>query len=287
MSLLAKTLVVLNLILAVFFLGVSATVFTTSKNWVKESNDFQAAYQERIKDFEGLLSSARDVRKQLEADKIANQGEISRLDKAKVDLENSVGELTKDKAKLQSSLDQANESNAQKDRYLESRDSDISQLTARLNEAQEALNSAEEVKKESEKRLARALLDKAEIAKQAEEASIAAAGYKESAEENQNLLARLIEKGVKIDDLIVKPVAPAIDGQVVAVSEVDKLIVMSVGSHDKVDLGQEFSISRGSSFIGKAKVNRVTDDMAAAQILWLVDGKSPQVGDRVRTGTAQ
>ncbi|MGE3165324.1 MAG: hypothetical protein AB7O52_10505 [Planctomycetota bacterium] len=284
MSLLAKTLVVLNLILAVFFLGVSATVFTTSKNWVAESKEFQEAYQEKIKEFDGLLSAARDVRKQLEADKLTSQDEIKRLDNLKLQLENTVGDLRSKEAKLQASLDEALANVRKKDSFIESKDSEISRLSSTLDEAQQALNRAEEAKKNAEQLLSRSLLDKNEMASQLAEASTLIATLRDDAEEKGNILARLRESGFNFDTILVKPVPPAIDGQVVAVSAEDGLIVMSVGAHDKVEPGFEFSISRGSNFIGKVEVSRVTDDMAGAKILWLADGQAPQVGDRVRTG---
>ena len=66
---------------------------------------------------------------------------------------------------------------------------------------------------------------------------------------------------------------------IIAVRDELGLVVLSGGSNDGVKVGDEFSVSRGSQWIGKIEVSRVTPDMSGARLLMVSD--SIAAGDRV------
>lgn len=68
-------------------------------------------------------------------------------------------------------------------------------------------------------------------------------------------------------------------GVVAAFNAEADVLVVSVGTDDGVEEGHEVTIQRGNQSIGKAKVTRVTPDMAGARILWFESGQRIQVGD--------
>lgn len=285
MSALAKVLVVLNLILALFFLGVSATVFVSSENWKENSDKLAKQYDTSVKELEGALGDYQTQKEQRESDLASVRNEVRTLESAKNDLQGEVDDLTSDKAKQQQKIDELMDMVAQKDRHIEQKDGEISRLSDRLDEAQTVAQNADDAKSEAEKNYARARLDKQQLAKENEALSIELAQTKSDLEEKSTMIAVAQDKGLDFGKIIGTKPAPAIDGAVVAVSDEEdvNLVVFSVGANDKVEEGHEFTIFRGGQFIGKAKVSKVTADMAGARILFLEDGASVQIGDKVTT----
>jgi hypothetical protein len=66
----------------------------------------------------------------------------------------------------------------------------------------------------------------------------------------------------------------AVDGQ-------SQLVLLAAGRDQGVELGNDFTISRGGAFIGKVKVIKVVPDLAGAQILYTAESQQIQPGDRV------
>ena len=57
------------------------------------------------------------------------------------------------------------------------------------------------------------------------------------------------------------------EGQVVVVNREYDFIVMNLGKHHGLSIGQEFQVVRGSEVLGKVKVEKVYDGLSAAAIL--------------------
>ena len=57
------------------------------------------------------------------------------------------------------------------------------------------------------------------------------------------------------------------EGQVVVVNREYDFIVMNLGKHHGLSVGQEFQIVRGTEVLGKVKVEKVYDELSAAAIL--------------------
>ena len=61
--------------------------------------------------------------------------------------------------------------------------------------------------------------------------------------------------------------ASPLEGQVIVVNREYDFIVMNLGSNQGLTVGQEFQIVRGEQVLGRAKVEKVYDDLSAAAIL--------------------
>ena len=83
--------------------------------------------------------------------------------------------------------------------------------------------------------------------------------------------------------VIVEPITALIEGKVTAVSETTDIVVVSVGSNDKVAVGIEFTVYRGDKYIGKIKVDKVGKDWAGAHSLKDFQADKIRVGDNVST----
>jgi hypothetical protein len=81
------------------------------------------------------------------------------------------------------------------------------------------------------------------------------------------------------------PPVPLIDAKVAAVRAdvTPQLVLLTVGSDDKVEKGFHFSIYRGSDFVAKVVVEKVLKDSCGCRTLYIRDGQSIQTGDCAAT----
>ena len=55
------------------------------------------------------------------------------------------------------------------------------------------------------------------------------------------------------------------------------IVILSVGSDDKVEEGHEFTVYRGEHFVARVQVSKVTSDMAGARVLFVEQGQEIRV----------
>ena len=72
------------------------------------------------------------------------------------------------------------------------------------------------------------------------------------------------------------------DGQVVVVNREYDFIVMNLGKNHGLSIGQEFQVLRGSEILGRVKVEKVYDELAAAAILPESQKDNIREGDTVK-----
>ena len=72
------------------------------------------------------------------------------------------------------------------------------------------------------------------------------------------------------------------EGQIVVVNREYDFIVMNLGRHHGLSVGQEFAVVRGGDVLGKVKVEKVYDELSAAAILPESKKEAIREGDLVR-----
>ena len=283
MSALAKVLVVLNLVLVLFFAGAAGSLFATRKNWKEMADD-------RAKQYQDDVTAATDKISQLSAQNNTKSNNITELRGENQQLEQQKNDLQGEIASQRNDLKEKDSRIKTLEQNLTDRTAAYEEQVARNDRLEKDLRSARELqvaaqndKQDAESRRARALLDAQQLAKTNSELNKELAGVREDLEEKSNHLIALRDAGVDIDKVFVTKPAPAISGVVAAVSPDVDLVVLGVGANDKVETGHEFTIYRGDTFIGKARVDKVLEDMAGARILFVEDGQEVRQGDRVST----
>jgi ABC-type transporter Mla subunit MlaD len=73
-----------------------------------------------------------------------------------------------------------------------------------------------------------------------------------------------------------------INGQVIVVNREYDFIVMNLGKNHGLSIGQEFQVLRGSEVLGRVKVEKVYDELAAAAILPESQKDNIREGDTVK-----
>ncbi|MHC4250482.1 MAG: hypothetical protein ACYS9X_15245 [Planctomycetota bacterium] len=110
------------------------------------------------------------------------------------------------------------------------------------------------------------------------------ARLREELDEKTRTIAKLSDAGVPVADMVVDlSTGPEIQGKVLAVRPAAGLLMLSVGSDQKVKTGYRFLICRGERYIGKVEVGKVLSNMSSARILRDQTKEPIEVGDDAAT----
>jgi len=283
MSGLAKAFVVINLILALFFLGASATLFQANKNWKKvaeqenaEKLEYLGQWKDKTERYDGRIAS-------LEENGRVRDAEIAVLTTQKQDLENANGTLRTDNTQLKAQVDTLNASLAQKDQHLQDRDNTLAAKDEEIERLSREKSEADAAKVAAVELAQRARLDLQQQEEAVENLSIELTDAKKALDEKTLVIDSVRAAGINIDGLSIQAV-PKISGVVSAVR--GDIVVLSVGRQDNVREGYEFTIYEGDRFIGKVKVESLLDDMAGARVLFTEQGAAIKAGQLASTRLA-
>lgn len=283
MSGLAKAFVVINLILALFFLGASATLFGVNKNWKEVAEEegaqkvaFLTEWKGKVERYDGRIAS-------LEENLRTKDAELATLSTQRQDLENANGDLKVQNTQFRSQVDTLNQQISQKDQHLQDRDNtlaakdeEIERLTREKTEADAAKGAAVELAQ-------RARLDLQQQEESVERLSIELNETRKQLNDKTTWIAIAERAGFNMASIGVQAV-PKIDGVISAVR--GDIVVLSVGRQDNVREGFEFTIYEGDRFIGKVKVESLLDDMSGARVLFTEQGATLKAGQSASTRLA-
>ena len=285
MSLLAKVFVVMQAVLVMVYLGMTASLYQHRRDWRTSYMKLKGRYSLAVS------------RAQKEVDALRN------FVKAKNEL---VEAKEREVRSLKTQVDQAfqtSQRNAnlfqQKSTEFQRLQEDFQSLSTRLDQAMQNNNRLQDRKNELE-----GLLDTATTRREVAEGQVARltnlttslegdlgnlrqtfATTRKALRDKELLISMAESQGFNFETLIPGPPVPAIDGKVVAVkSDISPpLVLLSVGADDKVQQGFQFSVYRGSTFVGKVVVERVLRDSAGCRVLFTADGQDIQSGDSAAT----
>lgn len=280
MSLFAKIMVLVNLILAVMFLSAAGTFLGATDNWkTKHEQAVASATQER----EALTAQKNQA--QSDADS-ANErlGEVERenagLSSALNTLQTSNEQLNGTVQSLQENLATLTTAQADLQNQNESQANDISRLQGEVAAAKADASSARDEQETLRGELAttqQALADAEDQLAAQEAANTALAERLDAA--NTTVALYRNEVGPLGDVVAMKPV----DGVVQAVDAEMDIVVISVGSKDGVKVGYEFTVYRGDDYVSKIVIDKVYDNYAAGSTKANMGKKAIQAGDKVST----
>ncbi len=282
MSTVSKVFVILNLVFALVYAGVAATLLQKQEHWKYKFHQEVAAHNTESQELnekivtlnQELTTEKRDVedwRKRYDDVKTQlddRQNDYERLDKRWHDMKGNYDSLVEKYDALAADLDKVQR---QKD------------------ELQEKLNTAESEKGDAILLRDQAVDDRQRIQKEYEDLKVDLGNLKrrhvslaKKKAELEWVIAQVEEKlGAEVLKNLFAP--PKIDGAVIGVSSRVNLIVINVGEEDGVRAGFEFTIYRGNSYVGKMVVEKVYPRQAAGRVMLEMTKDKVQQGDRVST----
>ncbi len=280
MSALSKVFVVVVFILSVAFFGTSATLFKTRLDWKKAYQEYKSGSDEALKQLternKNLVAQADNLQKTIDAERAA-EAQLG------VEVKRLTGDLAEEKKSVQIARSEASTTKVLMDQVSQTAEA----VTKSNQNLQEALDKAKADRETAMGEAAKATADRdgmqLDLAKTQQELAALKVEQKDLSDRFDTVALQL--ENFKKTYGVAAPavVAPPIDGVVKAVDEEEKLVVLSVGKDDKVEIGFDFTVYRGDQYIGKVKVIKVYPNLSGARIDVLKEGATIQPGDKAST----
>ncbi|MEE8467873.1 MAG: hypothetical protein V3T22_05430 [Planctomycetota bacterium] len=283
MSPIGKIFIVLNLFLAVAFLGWAAANLSNAQDYKTQLESEQTAHAQTKDDLSTQLESVTNDRNQFETELASMRGDRDSVsaerDRNKRDLDDQKGRNDANEQRLetiQGTLGEYSSTNQD--------------LIQKLADANTALASAQDTRHTAENEREAALATQRGLEDNLRQATQRIAGlevdktsaYKDVMDLQTQVQTFVATFGVTASDLLVQP---QIDGAVLMVSHVIQpgLVSINKGSNDGVQRGYIFEIYNGAQYKGRVRVETVQGDMCTAVILKTFEGRSIEQGDNAAT----
>ena len=285
MSLLAKVFIVLQTILIMVYLGLTGALYQHRRDWRTSYQKLKGRYSTMVtrsaKEIEALRNFV-SAKNQLIT---AKENEITFL---KSQLDAAIREATQRGSELSAEKSRTTNLEAEqtKDRAtIRALGQQNTQLSSQNTTLKGDLDKATSRREIAEGQVARLTNLAGQLEADLGTLRETFAGTRKKLRERELLIAMAENQGVNFASLLPGPPVPAIDGQVLAVKTDVKpaLVLLSVGADEKVEAGFQFSVYRGSKFIGKVVVERVLRDSAGCRVVFTAEGESVQSGDTAAT----
>lgn len=285
MSTMTKVFIVIQALLVMVYLGVSASLYQHRRDW-------RTSYQKLRERYALLARYSSQQVKLHEAAAAKNVKEISaRSDKVrelKADLDNVLSEYQTKSQELIKINTEKRRYQENINKYATSNDNlatEIQNLEQRKRELEDDLREAKRKRKIVEFQVARLLAQKFDMEANLGELRRDFSGTRKDLRDTEVMIALAQEKGVDFTTLLDGPPVPLVRGTVAVVkANVEPaLVLINVGSQDEVEAGYKFSVYREDQYVGRIIVENVVNDNAACRVEFVNEGQTVQVGDRVTT----
>jgi len=273
MSSMAKIFVVVNLILAVAVFGAAATLLGAQ-------DDYKKALEKATTDFAKFQS--------------VKEADITRLNKELADQQGKASEALAAKNNAEGTLEGVRKENADLKSTNEKMNSSVETLSKEVSSLRDIIEADRASREKLSMEAKSSTTDKLNLQKKwEEEVRARASADSQIADLNETVQNMAAEKGDMDKDLrntkfwldkYRERYGDMVGGQGSAgrvLSVRGNLVVLSVGSQDKVAIGDVYSIRRGSTFVGQMKVTKVYKDQAVGEFddRFTGPGQAPQAGD--------
>ncbi|MHC4599412.1 MAG: MreC domain-containing protein [Planctomycetota bacterium] len=282
MSTVAKIFVVLNLVFALMYAGVAATLLQKQEHWKYKYHYEMSAHEDTKQTLTSNLTELQGKHDNLvkEVDLWKNKYDAEKT--AKDSLEDENRNIEKKWEQMKNNY----ESLVQKYDELAQ---DLAEVKRQKDELQQQLNTALSERDDAIHKMDQSVDDRQRLQQQLEDLKVDISNLRQRhvdlAKKKSELEWVLNEVQQRVGIEVLKGIfaPPKIDGAVVGVSSRVNLVVINVGEEDGVRVGFEFTIYRGSSFVGKLVVEKVYPRQAACRVLLDMTKDKVQQGDRVST----
>lgn len=254
MSLFAKIMVVVNFILAVAFLAAAGTLLGAAEDYKTRYEGYKKVAEGEKADLNNQVTAADNRAKDAQSRFADSEKSKSAAEAQLKNLQDSNTQLNNANAQTRAALDKLAAAQTDLQGKLADLNTQLDKVRADLSASESSRKETDGKNKAQADEIARLTQDK----ETAEKALAAAAAEQKTLQEqldrSSTLLARYkkekgdLSGGVSMDD--VKGVVQAVDNKV-------DIYVISVGSKDKVQVGYEFTVYRGSEYVTTIVIDKV------------------------------
>jgi len=280
MSALGKVFLVINLVLALIFLGTSATLFSTRGSWREMAEKTKADMEAKAAKFTEEANGLKAAQDKLSEDLRAMQTHNVKLMTDASSLRQETSRLTNVAADLKTETVRLTS-------LLTEKEGNVKQLGGQVSKLQDQVTDLTEKAKNAMSDREKAVTDRDRMALELDSTQTELHKSRTELEklkrDHEALLAWQKAVEAQYGITLGPELIPKIDGKIFAVKRDQNLVVLTVGRDDKVQEGYPFFVSRGSEYIGKVQVIEILGDISGARIVYMVPGKEIREGDDVTT----
>jgi DNA repair exonuclease SbcCD ATPase subunit len=278
----AKIFIVVNLVLAVVFLGAASTLLGTIE-------DFKGKWEGVSKDLVALKKSSADKEKQLNDDIDAFKVKTTKLENEKSRLDSAEKVRNEEWLSLKTEFNKMSQTFETQASTLKDLEKDLADARVEiaglntkydkaLSDTRAAKQTSDDLRNDLERANGNIAQLEADLAStQKEKTELAEADQKKA-----NLIA-MIKAKIGSAAVMEMENMPDIKGQVTGVDEDLNIVLVSVGGDDEVKVGFTMTVYRGGEYVGKLVIDKVGPDWASGHMDQGVSKSFPVKGDEVAT----
>lgn len=281
MSSITKVFVIVNCMLSVLFLGFAATLL--SQQW---------DYRQMYLDAKYVYQADKET---WDTEKKNTEGQVAQLKKTlnerttwlkefqdKYNTEKLKNDqLSTWTTKLDQRLDGIERRLGEYNQRLEVKDKEYIALVQEKEEVQNQVETAQESAQMAFDELNTKVLEVDRVKGRLAETEKMLKRARRELWESKEIVRAVRDVGINIDAIVGQ--VPPLEGQIVEVSPVVPIVMLSIGENDKVKKGYQFTVYRGSNYIGQVVVEETYPDMSAARINKEMTKRAIKKGDKVTT----
>jgi hypothetical protein len=278
----AKIFIVVNLVLAVVVLGAVGTLLGTSEDW-------KGKYETKTAELEDIIAKKDAKITKLNQDLSTLRTEKNQLTQKTIDQAAQIAQQTQEWVVLKEKFNAQVASLQEQTKLLKDLEQNVEDARTRNQTLQGKLDTALEEKRAADRTAddLRNDLEREKLAKQAALDDLAQANKEnKNLSEDNDRKARTLAMVAKRGGLkFLEGLEPteAVDGVVTGVDEPLNIVLISVGSDDKVEIGYTLTVYRGGAYLGKLLIDKVGPDWASGHMDPNETKEFPKRGDRVST----
>jgi DNA repair exonuclease SbcCD ATPase subunit len=278
----AKIFIVVNLVLAVVFLGAASTLLGTIE-------DYKGKWEGVSKDLAALKKSSEAKEKQLNDDIDAFKIKTTKLENEKSRLESAEKVRNEEWLSLKTEFNKMSQTFETQASTLKDLEKDLADARVEiaglntkydkaLSDTRAAKQTSDDLRNDLERANGNIAQLEADLAStQKEKTELAEADQKKA-----NLIA-MIKAKIGSAAVMEMENMPDIKGQVTGVDEDLNIVLVSVGGDDEVKVGFTMTVYRGGEYVGKLVIDKVGPDWASGHMDQGVSKSFPVKGDEVAT----
>lgn len=280
MSVVAKILIVLNLLLAVVFLGSSATYLGAKETWKKKHGVLKVQTDAEISELKQQRDTLDGKFRAQGVETATVQNDLTEVLSKYSTKEDQYKDIVQKYATLEKELQGLTQI---KDNIVKQNQDLTDQKNAALAEKETALSEkrqaiqAENSAVTEQRRLQDQVNDGEDMIAELEKRSVV---LSDTIEGLQMQLRVYVKKFGTVAEIAT---APALAAKVSAVNNDLNIIVLSIGRDDMVKPGYEFTIYRGQEFVAKVVIDKVDKDFCSGYSRKELEQTDIEVGDEATT----
>jgi predicted nuclease with TOPRIM domain len=280
MSVIAKILIVVNLLLAVVFLGAAATFLGEQESW-------KIRYDKQAKELNATIDTLKTNLDSAVADKAKAERDASDAKSQYDSLSHQFDQKDADYKKFVQALGDLQGKYAQLSASYNTLQQQLQDMTTAKDKAVQDKETAQTAQRKAIEDKNSAVKDRDRIQSQLEDVQ----GQLAELNKRMNDLAQQYDSAQILITAyknrfgplpdVINP--PPLDASVSAVDNKLNIVLLSIGKDDKVKVGYAFSVYRGNEYVGKVIVDKVEKDYCSAHSVKGLEKKPIMVGDSATT----